>query len=210
MAEIDSLVSNFVDDWNAGRRPLIEDWLVRADAADRDELRRQLGAFLAVAPTPRYDRGTVDALLNSVIAESAAAAFETGQGAWPSLLPRLRTQAGLSMRELAERLLVIAGIDAGDVGKAESYLGEMENGALDATRVSGRVIDVLGRVLGIRAPDLLHVGLPAAAPAGGALFRQEDAARPGGVDLDLLADALGAPAVGPELDEVDVLFFGDR
>ncbi len=207
MADLDTLVSQFIDEWNDGRRPSLADWLNRAEETDRDELRRQLGAFLAVAPTPRYDASAIDELLKSPTVEVAAEAFEAERGAWPTLLPRLRAQTGLSLRELAERVLASAGVTGGDVAKAAGHLGGMESGRLEATVVSTRVVEVVGRILGVRARDLVQAGTPAAAPAGGALFRRESA-EAAGADLDLLADALSTPAPASEWDEVDKLFFG--
>jgi len=169
---------------------------------------RLLGAFLAVAPTPRYDAATIDELLTSPIVEAAGEAFEAERSAWPILLPRLRAQAGLSLRDLAERVLAAAGVKGGDIAKAEGRLGDMEFGQRDATAVSTRVIDILGRVLGVRGRDLVQAGTPVPAPAGGALFRSESTETAGGTDLDLLADALSTPAPVRDWDAVDELFFG--
>lgn len=210
MTDLDTLVSQFIDDWNAGRRPAIDEWLLRVDEGERDELRRQIGGFLAVAPSPRLDASTIDALLETPVVQAAAAAFESESSAWPTLLPRLRAQAGLSVRELAERVLSAADVERQDVGKAADRLSGMESGELDATRVSQRVVEVLGRVLGVRARDLLQAGMPAAAPAGGALYRREESDGAVAADLELVADALGTPAPPRgDWDEVDELFFGE-
>ncbi|MDX6690510.1 MAG: hypothetical protein QOG15_1967 [Solirubrobacteraceae bacterium] len=208
MPDLDTTVSQFIDQWNAGQRPSVENAVAEVAADDRAELRRQLGAFLAVAPTPRYDAETVDALLVTPIVDAAVEAFEGERGAWPVLLPRLRAQAGLSLRELAERVLAAASLTGRNVAKAEDRLREMERGDLDATGVSERLVEVLGRVLSVRAFDLAQVGMPAAATGSKALFRREDARGALGADLDLLADALATPVPGQEWDEVDELFFG--
>ena len=127
------------------------------------------------------------------------------RGAWPTLLPRLRAQAGLSLRDLATQVLSLTGLGDKGLDKTEQRLGEMERGELDATRVSTRIVDVLGHVLGMNSADLARIGMPAA--AAGALYRRE-AGRDLADGLDLLADALTAPVPEGEWDEVDELFFG--
>lgn len=205
MTDLDVLLARFIEDWNAGQRPAVEDFLSQADAVERDELADQISTFLAFAPTPRFEETTIDELLSAPPVEAAARAFAAEAGAWPTLLPRLRAQAGLSLRDLASRVLRAS--DLGDRGldKTEQRLGEMERGDLDASSVSARIIDVLGQVLGINSADLTRTGMPAA--AAGALYRREvggDVAE----GLDLLADALAAPMPQGEWDEVDELFFG--
>lgn len=205
MTDVDVLLARFIEEWNAGQRPAVEDFLSQANAVERDELADQISTFLAFAPTPRFEETTIDQLLSAPTVEAAAQAFAAEAGAWPTLLPRLRAQAGLSLRDLASRVLRAA--DLGDRGldKTEQRLGEMERGDLDASSVSTRIIDVLGRVLGINSADLARTGMPAA--AAGALYRRE-AGRDVAEGLDLLADALAAPAPEGEWDEVDELFFG--
>jgi hypothetical protein len=205
MTDLDVLLARFIEEWSAGHRPAVEDFLSQATAVERDELADQLSTFLAFAPTPRFDEKTIDELLSAPAVEAAAQAFADEAGAWPTLLPRLRSQAGLSLRDLASRVLHAA--DLGDRGldKTEQRLGEMERGDLDASNVSGRIIDVLGRVLGINFADLTRTGMPAAATS--ALYRRQAGGEVAD-GLDVLADALATPIPQGEWDEVDELFFG--
>src|SRR5215207_9418544 len=171
MTDLDVLLARFIEEWNNGQRPAVEDFLSQANAVERDELADQISTFLAFAPTPRFEETTIDELLSAPAVEAAARAFASDAGAWPTLLPRLRAQAGLSLRDLAGRVLRAA--DLGDRGldKTEQRLGEMERGDLDASNVSTRIINVLGSVLGINSADLTRTGMPAA--AAGALYRRE-------------------------------------
>ena len=207
MTNPDALLARFIEEWNAGRRPQVEDCLAQAKESERDDLADQINTFLAFAPTPRFDEATINELLAAPAVEAAVQAFASEASAWPTLLPRLRAQAGLSLRDLASRVLVAAGIGDRGLEKTEQRLAEMERGELDATNVSGRVIDLVGRLLGMNPADLVRTGMPA--KAGGALYRRDDesAVRE---DLDLVADALATPVPEGEWDDVDELFFGRK
>lgn len=205
MTDLDVLLARFIEDWNAGRRPAVEDFLRAANELERDELADQISTFLAFAPTPRFDEEAIHELLSASAVDAAAQAFVAEAGVWPTLLPRLRAQAGLSLRDLATRVLSVSGLGDKGLDKTEQRLGEMERGELDATRVSTRIVEVLGHVLGMNSADLARIGMPAA--AAGALYRREAG---GELDdgLDLLAYGLTAPVPEGEWDEVDDLFFG--
>src|SRR3954454_23836935 len=197
MSDVDALLSHFVEEWNAGRRPSVEDYLDQApEGVARDDLADQISTFLTYAPTPRYDEAAMAQLLEESAVKAAATAFEAEGSAWRALLPRLRKRAGLSQTELAAEVLKAAGL--GDEGrdKAARHLDAMERGELDATSVSDRLLAVLSRVLRMNPADLVRTGMPGAGPApAGAMFRREAGA---GDDLearfDLAADALATPA----------------
>lgn len=208
MADADQLLSRFIDEWNAGHQPSVENFLSQLPETDRDEFAEQISTFLTFASTPRFDDRTLDELTQTPAVKAAVQAFEAEEGAWPMLLPRMRAQAGLSLRELAARVLTAAGLGERGVAKAEQRLVAMERGEIDATGVSSRIIDVLGRVLEVNPRILAQLGTPAAAPAGGALYRRQDDEGHLAAGLDLVADALSMPAPEGEWDEVDELFFG--
>ena len=48
----DRILSEFIDDWNAGRRPDVDDYLARVPEGERDELADQLMSFLTFGPPP--------------------------------------------------------------------------------------------------------------------------------------------------------------
>jgi transcriptional regulator with XRE-family HTH domain len=204
----DRVLSDFIDAWNAGRRPDVEDHLARVEAGRRDELASDITAFLAFAPTPDYDDAAIAAIHAEPAVASAAAAAQERGGLWPALLPRLRERAALSTAQLARALVGALGLPADREPKTRGYLERLEAGELEPRRLSGRLLDALARLLRVPRDDLEAAGAfgaPAAAPA---LFRAEGpAAEALREDLDVIADALAAPA-GGEWDEVDELFRG--
>jgi hypothetical protein len=204
----DRVLSDFIDAWNAGRRPDVDEHLARVEPDRRDELASDIAAFLAFAPTPDYDDAAIAAIRAEPAVASAAAAAQGRGGLWPALLPRLRERAALSTAQLAAALVGALGLPADREPKTRGYLERLEAGELEPRALSGRLLDALGRLLGVPRDDLEAAGAfggPAAAPA---LFRAEGpAAEALREDLDVIADALAAPA-GGEWDEVDELFRG--
>ena len=212
MSTIEQVLSEFVDAWNAGRRPSVDAHLERVAPADRDALAEQLMAWLAVAPTPDYSDEARAAIRAEPSVRAVLAATEGEAGAWPQLLPRLRRRAGLGIGELAGRVVAVFGL-GGERERAAGYLERMERGELDAARVSRRLLDALGAALGISGQELADAGtlgsrLSRPAAAGGVLFRADDASGERLADeLEALSRAAMAPAP-PPLDELDRLFLG--
>src|SRR5438552_2470829 len=54
MDQVDRLLNEFVEAWNAGDRPEVDEFVDRAPEAERNELAGLIGAFLEIAPTPPY------------------------------------------------------------------------------------------------------------------------------------------------------------
>lgn len=208
MTDLDRLLSEFIDQWNAGQSPSAHDYLERVhDRGDRSELASQISAFLDVAPIPAYSPGSLDDARAGRIVAAAGAAFESKASGWPTLLPRWRTAAGLTLEQLADRVLESAGLRGADRQKTAGYLTSMERGKLDASSVTERAMTVVARALGVNAGDLVRAGQPAYTVAAGPLFRavDDDEADHVGEKLTALAEALLAPQ---ELDPVDALFLG--
>jgi transcriptional regulator with XRE-family HTH domain len=204
----DRVLSDFIDAWNAGRRPDVDEHLARVEPDRRDELATDIAAFVAFAPTPDYDDAAIAAIRAEPAVASAAASARSGGGLWPALLPRLRERAALSTAQLATALVGALGLPADREPKARGYLERLEAGDLEPRGLSGRLLDALARLLGVPRDDLEAAGAfgaPAPAPA---LFRAEGpAAEALRDDLDVIADALAAPGAG-DWDEVDDLFRG--
>jgi hypothetical protein len=204
MTTIEQLVGEFVDAWNAGRRPDVGGFLERAAPQERDELAAQLAIWLEIAPTPEYDEAT----RRAIAAEPAlVAALEAAAGIRAPLAERLatlRTRAGLAVGDLAHRLARLFSLD--DEQRAADYLERLERRELDPGRLSNRLLDGLAAILGADR-DQLAPGPPVLA-AGQALFRGgEDADERLAEDIEVLSRAALAPAPEP-MDDVDRLFLG--
>lgn len=194
MSNIDTLLNEFIDAWNAGQRPTVDAYIAQADPDDRDELRGALGTWLAVAPTPDYDEATISDIRTSP-ALIAALAEPVG-----ARVATLRTKSGLALTELAAKISNKFGL--GENQRVEQYLTELEAGELEENRLSRRLLTTLGDILGgtLQPP-------PQAAPAG--LFRAD-----GDVDGSLsdqfavLSQAALTSAPEASMDAIDQLFLG--
>jgi hypothetical protein len=195
MSTHEQLLSEFIDAWNRGRRPRVREYLARLpDGPDRDELADQITSWLEVAPAPAYDEPTRDRIRSEPIVAAVLGS-----------VPALRARAGLSISQLAARLLERLALDRRDSARAAGYLERLERGELDPTRVSRRLLDALGAVLGVPGRALAE-SVPR--PAAGAMFRAEsDAAGWLRDDLEVLSRAALTPAPAP-MDELDRLFTG--
>jgi transcriptional regulator with XRE-family HTH domain len=207
MTAIDRVLGEFIDAWNAGRRPDVEAWLARVPEGDRDELAARLEAWLAIAPTPDYDEPTRAAIAAEPALRAALSAAAAQRAPLSARLPALRRRAGLAVRDVARRLVPVFGL-RGEEARAVEYLDRLERDELDPARLSARLLDALAAILGADR-DELAPGAPAVA-AGQAFFRaDEDAAEWLASDIDALSRAALAPAPAP-LDELDRLFVGGR
>jgi transcriptional regulator with XRE-family HTH domain len=206
MTAIEQLLGEFIDAWNAGRRPAVNDYLQRAPAQERDELATQLQTWLQIAPTPDYDTPTRAAIAAEPALRAALDAAAQNRSPLSARLPTLRERSGLAVRDVARRLVAIFGID--DEQRATDYLERIERDELEASRLSRRLLDALAAILGADR-DQLAVGPPAFA-GGQAFFRAEDDAdRWIAQDIDALSRAALAPApAASPLDELDRLFLG--
>jgi transcriptional regulator with XRE-family HTH domain len=207
----EQLLSEFIDAWNAGERPDVDDYIARVPAEEQQALGDHLATFLTFAPTPEYS----DAALAAIRAEVAeAVGAEEEPGLFAALLVRLRERLGMDTAEVADALVGELGLREEQAPKTAGYLARLESGKLEPARVSRRVFEALGKVFRLPVSDLegaadrgtWSVRVANAAP----VFRAtEDAAARAARHLDVLADALAAPG-GEARDEVDDLFLGGR
>jgi transcriptional regulator with XRE-family HTH domain len=213
MSGTDRILSEFIDAWNAGRRPRVRAYLQRVpEGAERDALAEQVTTWLEVAPAPRYDDAARAAIRDEPVVRAVLAGVGGDAGVWPSVVPRLRERAGLSVRELAAALVARLGLASDDEPRAVAYLTQLEQGELDAARVSRRLLDALGGLLGTGAATLVDAarfGEPLRpAAAGGALLRAPEGVEAGVVDdIEALSRAALTPAPRA-MDELDRLFLG--
>lgn len=215
MTFIDQALGAFIDDWNAGRRPDVDECLASVPEADRAELARLLSTWLDVAPVPDYDEAALAEIEAEPALQAAFAAMAEVREPLPSRLAAMRERAGLAVREVGDRVAAAFGLTApGQADKAAAYLEQLEDGRLDAGGLSDRLLDALASILGVDRDRLApgSLGMPAApaapAAAGGQLFRADEEADEWiAADLEALSKAAMTPAP-PPLDDVDRLFRG--
>lgn len=206
-------LSDFIDAWNAGRRPRVDDYLDRVPEPERDELADQLGLWLELAPTPDFSAAQREAIRAEPVVARVQAAVDSDAGLLALELPRLRARRSLSVRDVASALVAGLALAPGDVDRTEDYLQRVESGSHDATKLSRRLLDALAGALGASTESLRNAATLSGAAfrpstAGGTLFRADpDAGQWVEADLEALTMAAMAPA--PETqDEVDRLFCG--
>jgi transcriptional regulator with XRE-family HTH domain len=183
MSTTDQVLSAFIDEWNAARRPRVREYLNRVpEGPARDELAEQITTGLEVGPTPDYDDETRAAIRSEPVVEHVVSAVGDDAGQWPAVLPQLRERQGLSIAQVAASLVQRFGLRSGDQPRTATYLERLERGDLEPTRVSRRLLDALGELLGASPGTLADAGSygrglrPAA--TGGALFRASPDAAP--------------------------------
>jgi hypothetical protein len=189
---IDRVLSDYIDAWNAGRRPDVDAYLARVPEPEREGLAERLAEWLTVAPAPAYPaaaRGEIraDPRLRAALQQTARP---------PGALLALRRSAGLGLNELAARVVQAFGL-GGQEGRTADYLTRLEHGELDEARVSRRLLGVLASALG-QEPRL-------AASTPAMLFR--GAGEPLAGQFEALSRAALEPAP-PPMDDLDRLFLG--
>lgn len=211
----DQVLSDFIDAWNAGRRPRVREYLGRVDdERAREALADAIADWLELAPAPALDDAARADVRRQPAVDAVLGGVEAGAGLWPELLPRLRERGGLSVGDLAARLAERFSLGAPQRERAAGYLDRLERGELEPARVSRRLLDALGDLLGLSGASLADAGgfgvrlRPPAAAGGGTLLRADGPAGDAIVrDLEVLSRAATTPAPAP-MDEVDRLFTG--
>ena len=216
----DRVLSEFIDSWNAGRRPDIDEHLELVPQEERDGLLEDITSFISWAPTPDYDDDALAAIRAEPAVASAFDSYEQGVSPFPSLLERWRARAALSTSDVASRLVEKLGLAREREAKTQAYVEQLEAGKLSPDGLTSRLLEALSDVLavprrrfdalgGLGGATVRAVGAPppAAAPA---MFRaMTDAAETVSEDLDLMAAGMAAKSER-DWDEVDELFRGGR
>jgi hypothetical protein len=209
----EQVLSEFIDAWNAGKRPDVDEYIARVPADEQAALSEELLSFLSFAPTPSYSDEAMAAIdAEPEVIETLRTSTEKSS-LLPDLLIRLRERVGMSRDQVAGQLVGELGLADDRTAKAAGYLARLEEGKLEPARVSRRVFDALGRVFRLTGSELEGAAdaggwTPITAPAP--VFRaRKDAVDTTGRHLEVIADALAAPGGEPR-DEVDELFLGGR
>jgi hypothetical protein len=202
----ETLLSRFIDAWNAGQRPEVDEYLDQAPEGEREDLAEGLRAFLEQAPTPEYSEQAL-AQLRTDPRVARLKALPAESGLWPQMLPSLRRRARLRRDQVVASLAEALGVAQSQQKVARYYHG-METGTLDPAGVSRRVIDALASILGASSEELSAAGefrgfhRPAQQAAFGRAY---------GAEHEELEDlAVPAQPAHAEWDEVDELFQGGR
>ena len=210
MADVDTLLKEYIAAHRGGGEADPRDWLARAEGRERALLAAMIDTYLERAPAPEWDAEAFRESGLAPLAERIESSLQGQAGTWPAVLPSLSHKARLKRSDLVARLAAALGVpDKQD--KVGSYYHEMERGLLPAEGVQDRVLEALGSMLGQSAEALRAAGralTPGAGTdvAGATVFTRE--ARP---DPQYAAPASPASVAGPaeeEWDEVDRLFRG--
>jgi choline dehydrogenase-like flavoprotein len=209
MADVDRLLHEFIAEDRAGGTADPLDYLQRVEGTDRAELEALIDGYLARAPRRPFEAAEFDRSPARSVAEELGRALGGASGTWPALLPRLRHRAQLRRADVVARLADELGASRDQATKVARYYHQMEHGTLPASGVSERVLEALGRVLGVSAERLRDAGrsargMPPAAAAAGA-FARVGSPDPQYVEAENLRAA--APSDEPR-DEIDALFTG--
>lgn len=204
MTAVERVLREYMEAWEAGRRPDLDAYLARVDPGEQDELAALIGEWLMVAPTPAYSEETLAQIAQEPLLVAAREQVAFLRRPVAERLPELRERAGLSIRDLAAQ--VVARFRAGTEQRAAALLEDLEGGQLDDRRLSRRLLDGLAGILGAD-PALLSVEPTGAGAPAAALWRAEDGVAASMLDLDALSRASLADAPEP-MDELDRLFLG--
>lgn len=208
MSDVERLLQEFIRDDREGGEADPLAYLKRADGDDRAELEALIDAYLARAPRRPFDAEAFEASGARAITEEIGRSLGGLSGEWPALLPRLRHRARLKRAEVVAALASELGASGPQAEKVARYYHGMERGTLPATGVSDRVLEALGRVVGVSAERLREAGRAAggSAPQGsaGIAFARVGAPDPAHVPAEELMRC-GASKDEPR-DEIDAAF----
>jgi hypothetical protein len=220
MTDLDKLLGDYIEAYLGGKRPDPATFLEGLEGDEREQLSGLIEAFLLDAPNEEWDAEGYRESIAKQVVESLDQSLHGQSGLWPAVLPRLRNRAKLKRAEVVERLA--AGIGAaGREEKVAAYYHQMERGQLPAGGVSGRVLEVLGEIVGESAARLRELGETLVPGGGGSVVETEMAdaafartAAPDPAHMPAPAESPGDEAAvrarraGADRDEIDDLFTG--
>ncbi len=206
MRDVEQLLREFIAEDRAGGTADPLAYLERVDGADRAELEALIDGYLARAPRRPFDAAAFAGSPARAIAEEVGLALGGVSGTWPVVLPRLRHRARLRRADVVRRLAQDLDAEA-QVDKVARYYHGMERGTLPGEGVSDRVLEALGRVLGVAAERLREAGRAAGGAAPGR-SASVAFARVGSPDPEYAEPPGAEPAPATPPDAIDALFTG--
>lgn len=166
MADVATLLSEFVDALGAGRQPEAAVYIERAESDDeRKELAALIDQALTLAPEsathPRSGSGEFKPLLSRSQLETVAQHALAEPRGWPEVLPGLRAEAELTVEQLARETVAAGGFDASNenVGVAKRWIEQMEQGMLGLRDVSRSALAAIAGVLNTPFDELEWQGM---------------------------------------------------
>src|SRR3954471_9902898 len=123
----EQVLSEFIDAWNAGQRPDVDEYIARVPADEQDALGEKLLNFVSFAPTPEYSDAALTAV-RAELAETLGGAPEP-TGLLGTLLTRLRERFGLSTAEVAGEMVADLALQPEHAQKTAGYLERLESGS---------------------------------------------------------------------------------
>ncbi len=203
---VDLLLNEFIEAWNAGQRPRVDDYIERAPNGERAELAGLIGAFLEIAPTPNFSQEQLEEIRRDPTVQAVVALIDSHSGLWPALLPRLRERAKLTRDQVVGQLAELLRV-AGREPKVKRYYHEMESGTIEPRGVSRKVLEGLGKIFTVDVGELERAGdFQAPAPGAPAAAHMRTETR----EEVRAAEVTAAPSPPDAWDEVDELFRGGR
>ncbi len=208
MSDVEQLLQAFIREDREGGEADPLAYLRRVEGDDRGELEALIDAYLARAPRRPFDAEAFEVSGARAVTEEIGRSLGGVSGEWPALLPRLRHRARLRRAEVVAGLASELGASGAQAEKVARYYHGMERGTLPAAGVSDRLLEALGRVVGVTAERLREAGRAAGGivPRGsaGSAFARVGAPDPAHVPAEELMR--GGVAEDEPRDEIDEAF----
>ncbi len=213
MTDVANLLSQFVDELHAGRRPDAGEYIERATSdADRRELAQAIeGVLMLGTETMRHPRDAATGEFLTADERTRVSAIVemafSEAGAWPEQLVEARQAAGMTLSELVDATLAAAGVKATPEtqGVARRWLSGLETGAKSVFETSGVALRAIAKAVGKSIDDLVPGSWQSASGPTTVAFRADASVTSFNKHLDHIADELAAgmerkPSTGDELE----------
>ena len=89
MASADQLFNRFVDAWNEGERPDVDDYAPQIPDDERSDFLRMVSLFLEAAPSPPLTDEQREQVRAQPAFQRSVELAESSEGFWSTLLPQL-------------------------------------------------------------------------------------------------------------------------